>query len=288
MPIPVPGRVAEDLRRASVQIFTADARQYGNGSGLVLPQARVLTNAHVVRGSRVSVQSWEGETLTATVLKTDARRDLAVLSVPGLRAPSASLGDSDRLRAGTPVFAVGNPLGFVGAVSSGIIHSVGPLRFANGARWELPWIQADVRLAPGNSGGPLATFDGQVMGVNTMVVLGGLSLAVPSRSASAFLSKLHDGPLLGVTLRSIETRAGEFGLLILQVDAGGAAHAASLLPGDIILGANKAKFRYAEDLENALLSTAGDSIVLDFCRGGNSILRHVAVQLRRGGLSSAA
>jgi len=288
MPIPVPGRVAEDLRRASVQILTEGTRQLGSGSGVVLPQARVLTNAHVIRGSRVSVQSWEGETLSATVLKTDARRDLAVLSVSGLRAPSASLGDSGRLRAGTTVFAVGNPFGFVGAVSSGIIHAIGPLRFGNRGRWDLPWIQADIRLAPGNSGGPLATFDGQVIGLNTMVISGGLSLAVPSRSASAFLARMDDGPLLGFTVRSIETRAGDFGLLVLEVDAGGAAEFASLLPGDIIVGANQAKFRYAEDLENALLNATGDSFVLDFRRGGSTSVRHVAVQLRRGGLSSAA
>jgi serine protease Do len=192
------------------------------------------------------------------------------------------------LRAGTAVFAVGNPFGFVGAVSSGIIHAVGPLRFANGPRWDLHWIQADVRLAPGNSGGPLATFDGQVIGLNTMIISGGLSLAVPSRSVTAFLARSHDGPLLGVTVRPIETRAGDLGLLILEIDPGSAAQAASLLPGDILRGANETKFRCAEDLENALVNTAGDSILLDFQRGGNSSVRHVAVQLRRGGLSSAA
>lgn len=287
MPIPVPGRVAEDLRRATVQVLTSGARHQGNGSGIVLPNERVLTNAHVVRGSRLSVQSWEGRNFSSTILKSDARRDLALLAVPGLRSPVVSLGDSDRLRAGMPVFAVGNPLGFVGAVSSGAVYSIGPLRSVQGFPWDQHWIQADIRLAPGNSGGPLATLDGQVVGINTMVISGGLSLAVPSRAAESFLSRLQNGASLGVTVRPVETKAGQFGLMILELVPGGAAEAASLLPGDIIAGANNARFRYVDDLESALAQTSATTLTLDFYRGG-SALRHVTVQLRRGDLPSAA
>jgi S1-C subfamily serine protease len=286
--MPVPGRVAEDLRRATVQVFITSAQHHGNGSGIVLPNQRVLTNAHVVRGSRLTVQSWEGQNFSATILKAEPRRDLALLSVPGLRVPSVSLGDSDRLRPGTPVFAVGNPLGFVGAVSSGAIYSIGPLRSIHGLPWDLHWIQADVRLAPGNSGGPLATLDGQVVGVNTMVITGGLSLAVPSRAAEAFLSRLQTRPGIGVTLRAVETKAGEFGLMILEILPGSAAEAASLLPGDIIVGANGTRIRYVDDLENALIHAAGPTLTLDFHRAAGSALRHVAVQLRRGDIPSAA
>jgi serine protease Do len=288
MPIPVPGRVAEDLRRATVQVITAGTRHQGNGSGMVLPNERVLTNAHVVHGSRLTVQPWEGGEFSATLLKSDAHRDLALLSVPGLRAPAVSLGDSDRLRPGMPVFAVGNPLGFVGAVSSGAIHSIGPLRSIHGLRWDLRWIQADIRLAPGNSGGPLATLDGQVVGVNTMVMAGGLSLAVPSRAAESFLARLRDGPSLGVAVRPVETKLGAFGLMILEISPGGAAEAASLLPGDIIAGANGGRFRYVDDLQNTLVQALGPTVTLDFYRAGNSTLRHVTVRLRRGDLSSAA
>jgi serine protease Do len=288
MPIAVPGRVAEDLRRATVQVLSASARHQGNGSGMVIPNERVLTNAHVVRGSSLIVQSWEGREFSATLLKSDPRRDLALLSVPGLRAPVISLGDSDRLRPGTLVFAVGNPLGFVGAVSSGAIYSIGPLRSVQGLPWDLHWIQADIRLAPGNSGGPLATLDGQVVGVNTMVIAGGLSLAVPSRAAESFLARPQNGPSLGVTLRPVETKAGQFGLMILELVRGGAAEAASLLPGDIIAGANSIRLRYVDDLQRALLQTSGPTVTLDFYRAGTSTLRHVNVQLRRGDLSSAA
>ncbi|HZS57323.1 MAG TPA: trypsin-like peptidase domain-containing protein [Bryobacteraceae bacterium] len=288
MPIPIPGRAAEDLRRSTVQVLSESARHQGNGSGVVLPGERVLTNAHVVRGAHLTVQTWEGKSLSATVLKIDDRRDLALLAIHGLRAPTISLGDSDRLRPGTPVFAVGNPFGFVGAVSSGVIHSIGPLRSINGLPWDLHWIQADVRLAPGNSGGPLATLDGQVVGLNTMVVGGGIALAVPSRAAEAFLAREKNPPNLGITVRPVETKAGKFGLMILELAAGGAAEAASLLPGDLLIGANNVPFRYVDDLQNALLQTKGSTLILDFTRAGNPIARHVTVQLRRSNLSSAA
>lgn len=288
MPIPVPGRVAEDLRRGTVQVLIAGGPQQGNGSGIVLPNQRVLTNAHVICGSNIAVESWEGRSHSAQVLKTDARRDLALLSVAGLRAPAVSLGDSDRLRPGTPVFAVGNPLGFVGAVSSGSIHSVGPLRTINGLRWDLHWIQADVRLAPGNSGGPLATLDGQVVGLNTMIISGGLALAVPSRATEAFLARLDNETKLGVTMRPVEMKNGRFGLMIIELTSGGAAEAASLLPGDIITRTGDIEIGYVDDLEHALTQASGPAITLYFYRGGNSALRHVAVQLRRSRLSSAA
>lgn len=288
MPIPVPGRVAEDLRRGTVQVLIAAGPQQGNGSGIVLPNDRVLTNAHVVRASDISVESWEGRSYSARILKTDARRDLALLSVPGLRAPTISLGDSNGLRPGTPVFAVGNPLGFVGAVSSGVIHSVGPLRTLNGLRWDLHWIQADVRLAPGNSGGPLATLNGQVVGVNTMIISGGLSLAVPSRAAESFLARLDNETRLGVTMRPVQMKTGRFALMIVELTSGSAAEAASLLPGDIITAAGDTEIHYVDDLEHALAHASGPAMTLYFYRGGNAALRHVAVQLRRSRLSSAA
>jgi S1-C subfamily serine protease len=288
MPIPVPGRAAEDLRRACVQVFAANQRQQATGSGIVLPDERVLTNAHVVRGAQLAVESWEGRRHSARLLKTDRRRDLALLHVSGLRAPSISFGDSGRLYAGTPVFAVGNPLGFIGAVSSGIIHSVGPVGFANGFRQDFEWIQADVRLAPGNSGGPLATLNGQVVGLNTMVISGGLSLAIPSRAAEAFLARETAAPKLGVTVRGVQRRTGQFGLMILGVDSGGAAEAASLLPGDIITGANGLVFRFIDDIDDVLLNARSAAVTIDFYRGGSAALRHVVVQLQRGEVPNAA
>lgn len=289
MPIPVPGRVAEELRRSTVQVYCGRGRQEGGGSGVVLTGDRVITNAHVLRGERVSVESWEGRVTGASLLQVNRRRDLAVLSVPGLGAPGAVLGDSDHLQSGTPVFAVGNPLGFSGAVSSGIIHSLGPAHSIG----SLPWIQADVRLAPGNSGGPLANFLGQVIGINTMIVAGGfvtggLALAIPSRAVQSFLAVKGSPPSLGVVVRPIRLRKGEIGMMILELVAGGSAETASLMPGDILIGSNGSRFERIEDLQSAIDQGSGSIIRLDFYRAGQEIIRHVAVQLVPDRVLSAA
>jgi serine protease Do len=243
----------------------------GNGSGIALTGERVVTNAHVINAAHVTVESWEGKTLPASLLKTDRRRDLAILSVPNLDAPAATLGDSGTLQAGTPVIAVGNPLGFTGAVSSGIVHT------AAGSSGRSSWIYADVRLAPGNSGGPLADLHGEVVGINTMIVAGGLALAIPSRAVQSFLNRTASGASLGVVVRPIRLRTGSIGMLILELEPGGAAEAASLLPGDILMG----------DLQTAI-EDAAELIHLDFYRGGLETLRRVAVRLRPEHALSAA
>src|SRR4051812_21557159 len=175
----------------------------------------------------------------------DERRDLALLGVQGLRAPASPLGDSDTLRPGTQVLAVGNPLGFVGAVSSGIVHSIGiapPMGGQTG-------IYADVRLAPGNSGGPLADYRGQVVGINTMVISGGLALAIPSRTVQLFLQPYKSRFSLGAVVRPVRLKDRSFGMMVLEVIVGGAAERASLLPGDVLVGTDNARFRTLEDLE---------------------------------------
>ena len=275
MALPVPGRVAEALRRSTVQVTNGYGLTQGSGSGVVLTGERVITNAHVLRGESVSVESWEGDRFKASLLKIDRRRDLALLRVPQLGAPAAELGDSDALRVGTPVVAVGNPLGFVGAVSSGVIHQLGPIQGFGAPRW----ICADVRLAPGNSGGPLADFQGRIVGINTMIVAGGIALSIPSRAVQTFLSRTAETRSLGVVVRPIEMAQGAIGLMILELVAGGAAEAGSLLPGDILAGANDTRFRSMDDLYEAI-ETAPDSLLrLDFYRAGQKALRHVTVRL---------
>lgn len=278
MPIPVPGRVAEGLRRSTVEIRSGDRIRQGNGSGAAIGPDQVITNAHVLRGGALSITSWEGKVINGSLVKIDRRRDLALLSTPGLNAPPASLGDSDALRAGTPVFAIGNPLGFVGAVSSGIVHVVGAIgpRFLGG----LSWIQADLRLAPGNSGGPLANFHGQIVGINTMIISGGLALAVPSRAVQIFLARKGSTPELGVVLRPVQFRSREIAMLILEVRPGGPADAGSLLPGDVLIAANDRRFRSADDLQAAIEEAEGALLRIDFYRGDQSALRRVVVQLQ--------
>ncbi len=284
MPIPVPGRVAEATRRCTAHIRSGSGRNEGGGSGVVLESGRVITNAHVIRGDRVSVESWEGVTIPASLLKIDRHRDLALLAVPGLDAPSGTLGDSDELQVGTPVFAVGNPLGFMGAVSSGIVHSIGPALPISGLRW----IHADVRLAPGNSGGPLADFRGQIVGINTMIASGWLALAIPSRAVQSFLTRATSQRSLGIVARPVRLRNQGIGMMILELVHGGAAEAASLMPGDILLGADGTRFRSVDDLQQSIEEAPGAILRLKFYRGNQENERQVIVRLAAERASSAA
>jgi serine protease Do len=210
------GEIAERLRRSTVQVFP-DRR--GGGSGVIWKSDGVIvTNSHVAQKSVADVELWDGRRFPARVTSRDARRDLAVLRIEAAGLDAAPVGDSAALRPGELVMAIGSPLGFAGAVSTGVAHSAGG-----------GWIYAAVRLAPGNSGGPLANARGQVIGINTAIV-SGLGMAVPSNAAAEFLSH-GPRPALGVTLRP-ETH----GLRILQVEPNGPAAGASLREGDLLLG----------------------------------------------------
>ncbi|PYU27401.1 MAG: peptidase S1 [Acidobacteria bacterium] len=268
------GEVAERLRRSTVHI-SAGGR--GHGSGIIVKsEGTIVTNAHVARFGRLAVTLWDGRSFPAEIATRDLRRDLAILRVPASNVPAAPLGDSNQLRPGELVIAIGNPLGFMGALTAGIIHAVGPLPGLGPRKW----IQAGVRLAPGNSGGPLADASGNVVGVNTMVA-GRLGLAVPSNEVSRLLRGENPQPL-GVTLRPMRVAAAGrelLGLMILELAPDGAASRASLLPGDILVGADGRFFSALEDLEDALQANSGRVLRLQFVRGDPSKMRSVAIQL---------
>jgi serine protease Do len=281
MAFPVSGRIAELLRHSTVHVRSGGRAEH-SGSGVVLNHGRVLTNAHVVGRGEIGIEAWDGIRKTATVTKIDRRRDLALLETAGLDARAAELSDSP-VASGQTVIAVGNPLGFIGAVSTGVVHAVGRLRGLGDTRW----VQADIRLAPGNSGGPL-DIHGRVLGVNTMIVSGGLALAIPAGAVQAFLSARAPREL-GVALRPVRfERDGRrrSGLLILEVNENSAAMRASLLPGDLIVGANGADMTAPDELHGLLESA--DRLELRFLRGGHSGERRVVVQLAAAPLTSAA
>ena len=288
MPIPVPGRIAEALRQSTVQIQIADAEYSGHGSGAVVGPDKIITNAHVVRGGQMRVESWEGKTVQASLVRIDRRRDLALLIAQGINAVPVTLGDSSLLRPGTPVVAIGNPFGFIGALSSGVVHSVGSVSVygANGGVGD--WICADVRLAPGNSGGPLADFHGHVVGINTMIAAGGLAFAVPSRVVQRFLARTEAPPSLGVVVRPVRLRNREIGMLVLELIPGGAAQAASLLPGDILMTAEARRLLHPDDLMIAIEESAGGILHLEFYRGNQTTLRQVTARLEPNKVRNAA
>jgi serine protease Do len=265
------GEVTERLRRVTVQVLVGGGSR---GSGIVWSaDGQVVTNAHVLRDSRVEVELWNGRKLRASVRKSDRRRDLALLQIDVAAGSSSAIpGDSDSLRPGELVIAVGTPFGFVGAVSTGVVHSIGPLaEFA--AR---PWVVSDVRLAPGNSGGPLANAQGNIIGVNTMIA-GGLALAIPSRSVVQFLAATG-GASLGIIARPVPLDHN-IGFLVLEIAPQSPADQASLLPGDLLIGAGDRVFRSAGDLEDAIHSCPNGRLELEFRRGVSPKSRRVVAQL---------
>jgi serine protease Do len=161
---------------------------------------------------------------------------------------------------------VGNPLGVAGAAAWGIIHAVGPLDF--GARRN--WIQADIRLAPGNSGGALATATGEVVGINTMVY-GGLGLAAPSNEVAAFVRGESDRAHLGV-----ELIAAAQGLIVVAVEQGSLAHRAGVLLGDV--------FQCSPDELRRLLASVqqNGSIEIPVARGGRTRMLRVHAERSAG------
>ncbi len=169
--------MAAELARVTVEV-----RGHGRGAGgaavgagvIWHPDGLILTNAHVAHRD-VTVVLADGRARSARLVARDPQRDLAALVVDATGLPAARIGDSAALRVGELVLAVGNPLGLVRALSAGLVHAVGSRA-----------IHADLRLAPGNSGGPLADARGRVVGLSAMIV-GGLAVAVPSREAQRFV-----------------------------------------------------------------------------------------------------
>jgi len=268
--------VAERLRRVTVQV---GGRRPGGGSGVVWrPDGVIVTNAHVARGRRATVGLLDGRVLDAEVIARDPWLDLARLAVSAADLPAATAGDSNALRVGELVFAVGNPLGIRGALTAGVVHAISPAKTAVGSRW----VQADIRLAPGNSGGPLADAQGRIIGVNSLIA-GGLALAVPSHLVERFLRRRQPRPYLGVTVQPVfVTLQGQhrFGLLVLEVAVGSPAEAAGILLGDVLMGVAGHVFSALDDLAAALDNASpGDTLVLDFCRGGICLSREVVVRV---------
>lgn len=262
------GELAERLRRSTVQVFTEPAsgrsrgRLRGGGSGIVFrADGAVMTNAHVAQTDTPEVELWNGERLPARVVSRDARRDLAVLTIDRPGIEPVAYGDSAAVRPGEFVLAIGSPLGFSGAISRGVVHSVGPIP----GMGKHAWIRAGVQLAPGNSGGPLANSRGEVVGINT-AIYHGLGLAIPSNAAKEFAAR-GPRPMLGVTLRP-----EEHGLRILRVEPNSPAGLASLAEGDLLLGT-------FDDLWDAL-DEGGEVLTLKFLRRSRVRETHVRFGVR--------
>lgn len=252
------GELGERLRKSTVVIRTSDAR--GSGSGVIWDQQGLLiTNAHVATTPTVEVEFWDQRRLRGQVLQRDGLRDLALVQTLPSGAPPLPVRLAPPLRRGETAVAVGNPLGFIGALSSG--HILG----RQGA-----WLAAQIRLAPGNSGGPLADEEARLLGINSMITSQGLALAVPAADVVDFIRQ-GPPPRLGVHVRPVPLQQnGEslIGLEILHLEDASPAQAASLRRGDILL-------EDGPSLQAKLRS--GSPATIRFLRGPQSKLRTVTI-----------
>ncbi|HEY7995200.1 MAG TPA: trypsin-like peptidase domain-containing protein [Candidatus Eremiobacteraceae bacterium] len=250
--------IAARLRRSTAQVFPGN----GRGSGLIArADGTIVTNAHVVHGKRAKVVLDDGRELDGEVVAKARERDLAAIRVDARDLPVAEFRDARTLRAGEIVLAVGNPLDLVGALTSGIIHSVD--RTARR-------VVADLTLLPGNSGGPLADASGRVVGVNSMVV-NGLAVAIASSVVKRFIASPSERPYIGIVAQPVQVPVmGEqrLGLLITDVADRSPADRARLMPGRIVIGVGGALLHSPDDLAAAVDdSDVGASLRLDLLDG---------------------
>jgi S1-C subfamily serine protease len=252
----------------------------GLGSGVIIsPDGFVLTNSHVVNGHReLRLTDSEGRVMEARLLGEDRDTDLALLRADAARQlPSAALGDSKRLRRGQLVIAIGNPLGFEFTVTSGVVSALGrSLRGSNGRLID-DVVQTDAALNPGNSGGPLVSTRGEVVGINTAVIAGaqGICFAVASNTAQFVLGELiRHGRVrrayIGVTAQTVPVprryavEAGlvnRLGVLVTGIEADSPATAAGLETQDIIIGLGTDQIAGIDDLIRLLDGTRIDQTV---------------------------
>jgi serine protease Do len=277
------GEVGELLRRSTVHIRAFHRRQQSAGSGVILDAAgTVVTNAHVIGDGTLAAELWDGRSAPAELKVRDDQRDLAKLVLPAAGLSSLSVREAP-LKPGELVIAVGNPLGFTGALTTGVVQGVGAVP-GLGRR---PWVQAAIRLAPGNSGGPLADASGRLAAINTMIVAG-IALAIPVSAVLDFIQS-GAGRRLGVTVRPVDLgRRGGLGLLVLNVEGGSPAENASLLIGDILTRANEVPFDAPGDLADSIREAGANPLKIRFLRGDRAREREVAVAMAHHPHSEAA
>src|SRR6266513_2615728 len=275
--------------------------QEGQGSGFIIDRdGHVLTNYHVIADARqVEVTLHNRKKYRATVVGTDRSHDLAVIKIKAPDLTPMVLGESRNLQVGQKVYAIGNPFGLSGTLTSGIVSSIRSVQEPDGMTIDEA-IQTDAAINPGNSGGPLLNWHGEVIGINTIIAStvgqsAGIGFAIPINTAKAVLNDLVTlgrvrRPALGVRTIPITPEladqmglAADSGLLIVQVLPGGAAEHAGLrggnerayignipimLGGDLIVAVDSEKVEDQQDLSQIMNNhRAGDTVRMSVYRG---------------------
>jgi S1-C subfamily serine protease len=256
--------------------FGAGGKPRGQGSGVIFtPDGYVLTNAHVVAGAtRLRASFTDGQAMDAALVGEDADTDTAVLRLSGNGVPHAELGRSAALRVGQLVAAIGNPLGYQCTVTAGIVSALGRTLRTRSGRMIDSVIQTDAPLNPGNSGGPLVSGAGKVVGINTATIAPaqGICFAIGIDTAVWVATRLmRDGrvrrSLLGLSGQTvpIDTRVRRFhhlsqasGVLVLDVVAGGPAAKAGVERGDVIVALDGVPVVGVDDLHRSLTAERSD------------------------------
>ncbi len=278
--------------------FQNEARSQGSGV-LISDDGYVLTNAHVVAeldprtatlklASRVQVTLQDDRLYDAEIIGADLGTDIALLKIDGRRLPFAPLGDSEQLRVGEWVMAIGAPFGLQNTVSAGIVSAIGRANLQGMRTPYQDFVQTDAAINPGNSGGPLVNLHGEIIGINTAIATGGgfnpsfngVGFAVPVNMARRVTDQLREHGrvirgYLGVQVRSLDRDLRDAydlaprarGAIISTVNEGGPAEAAGVEEGDIVLGVDGERLEGQQDFLQRIASHGpGDAVELEIVR----------------------
>jgi serine protease Do len=265
-------------------------KQRGGGSGAIVDkEGYILTNNHVIEGAdRVRVRLNDGREFIATVKGQDSRTDLAVLHIKAKDLPVATLGDSDKLEVGEWAIAIGSPFGLEHTVTVGVISAKGRSGLGTGTYED--FIQTDASINPGNSGGPLINIEGEVIGINAMIIQpgSGIGFAIPINMAKQILNDLiKEGkvvrPWLGISVQDLTAEMMEHfkvkekdGVLVGQVYPDTGAEKAGMASGDIIKSVDGKPVKNVNELVREILKKkVGQKVNVDILRDGKEMTLEV-------------